>query len=117
MSLTPELHDLRPEQPGPALKSELLHAGWLRPQPALWLGLRLALGVVGVYFLKNELTWLATILAIHLVGSWPERLVLGVGFGLALAACFGLAGRWSYLGALAMAFGMCLLAFWLIPGT
>lgn len=121
MSLKPELHDLRSEHPRPALKSTTHYAGWFRPQPALWLGLRLALGILGIYFLKNELTWLATILAIHLVGSWPERLVLSLVLGLALAAAFKLAGRFTshqhYLAALGMAFGMCLLLFLLIPGA
>lgn len=89
----------------------------LKPQLALWLGLRLALAVSLVYFLRDEATWLATLLAIHLVGTWPERIVLGLSLAAGLTLIGPLFSKRRYGAALALAFALCFLLFWFIPGA
>jgi hypothetical protein len=130
MNLKSDLDDLRataqPEYTSPTLGQGRITASrskrfGLNPPLALWLGLRLALVAIMVCFLADEMIWLATLLAIHLVGSWPERAGLGLLLGLSLAAGLALIGdfssRWRYAAALTLAFGLYFLLFQLIPSA
>lgn len=88
----------------------------------LWVIWRLPLLLALLYFFApDEFIWLATITAIHLVGTLPERLVFFVVIGLALGGSFLLARRlpaqrWRFLPPLVVAFVLFWGLFQLVPG-
>ncbi|MBE7468200.1 MAG: hypothetical protein DPW09_05450 [Anaerolineae bacterium] len=88
----------------------------------LWVIWRLPLLLALLYFFApDEFIWLATITAIHLVGTLPERLVFFLVIALALGGCFVLAQRlparrWRFLLPFVFAFGLFWGLFQLVPG-
>jgi hypothetical protein len=91
---------------------------WLR----LWVVARLPLLLTALYFLApDEFIWLATISAIHLGGTLPERAVVLVLTGLVLTGSFIFSQRIAfkplrYLAPLGIAFIMFWGLFRLVPG-
>ncbi len=89
---------------------------------SLWVLLRLPLFIAAIYFIwPDEFIWLITLLAIHLLGTIPERLAL---FALILAGLGGtffatrklpLRAWGRYLASLGVAFGLFLLLFSVLP--
>ncbi len=89
----------------------------------LWVVARLPLLIAALYFIwPDEFIWLATILAIHLIGTAPERIVLFLLIGLILGGSFILARRLPiqtlhFLTPLAVAFGLFWGLFQWIPNS
>ncbi len=88
----------------------------------LWVIWRLPLLLALLYFFApDELIWLATITAIHLVGTMPERVAFFGVIGLVLGGSFVLARRlpdqrWRFLLPLVVAFLLFWGLFQLVPG-
>lgn len=88
----------------------------------LWVVARVPLFIAALYFIwPDEFIWLATISAIHLIGTAPERLVIFLLVGLFLGGSFILAGKLSakslrFLTPLGLAFGLFWGLFYWIPG-
>lgn len=89
----------------------------------LWVVVRLPLLIAALYFFwPDEFIWLATILAIHLIGTVPERAAIFVLISLILGGSFILAGvlpakRLRVLAPLGIAFGLFWGLFHWIPGS
>lgn len=88
----------------------------------VWVVMRLPLLLIALYiFAPDEFLWLATISAIHLMGTIPERVTFFVVICLVLGSSFLLsralpAKNLRYLLPLTVAFGLFLGLFQLIPG-
>ncbi|MBI1881959.1 MAG: hypothetical protein HYR94_27605 [Chloroflexi bacterium] len=89
----------------------------------VWVICRLPLLLVALYFLApDEFVWLATITAIHLIGTAPERVAFFLLIGLILVGSFFLAqrlpsSRLRYLLPLSVTFGVLVGLFQLVPGS
>lgn len=88
----------------------------------LWVIWRLPLLLALLYFFApDEFIWLATITAIHLFGTLPERLIFFLVMGLVLGGSFVLARRlpdqcWRFVLPLGVTFGLGWGLFQLVPG-